>query len=231
MIRVGQMRLPVIILVILILYHRTLVKSELQFDWPDSLTAIPDDQGKKWESTRRHLAADHIADMKNETMQCKISYEPTCEMYNYVRFWNKRFHPADCYESPLRPGAKAKTPWNEKKYVVFQPDVGGWNNIRMGAETVILFAHATGRTLVMPPTMKFYLLNLNKKEEDNESSFQKFFDFSKLAEALDIVSMDDFVEHVAKPGLLLQPFPNNMTVSPSPSFWKYMENACSTYDW
>jgi hypothetical protein len=47
----------------------------------------------------------------------------------------------------------------EGRYVVFQPDLGGWNNIRMGAESVVMFALATGRTLVLPPNAPWYLLN------------------------------------------------------------------------
>ena len=32
----------------------------------------------------------------------------------------------------------------ERKYVIMQPDLGGWNNIRMALEIAILFAHVTG---------------------------------------------------------------------------------------
>ena len=37
----------------------------------------------------------------------------------------------------------------------------------------IVFAHATGRTLVMPPMMVFYLLNKDSHGEDNQSTFDK----------------------------------------------------------
>jgi hypothetical protein len=47
----------------------------------------------------------------------------------------------------------------KQKYLVFQPDLGGWNNIRMAAETAIMFAMASGRTLVLPPKLSFYLLD------------------------------------------------------------------------
>ena len=36
-------------------------------------------------------------------------------------------------------------------YLTFEPDGGGWNNIRMSMETVLAMAHAMGRTLVLPP--------------------------------------------------------------------------------
>lgn len=76
---------------------------------------------------------------------CKSSFPLKCEMYPYVQFWNKVLYKEDCYQSPLRHPLGGKAPPEEQKYVVFQPDNGGWNNIRMAAETVMIFAHATGR--------------------------------------------------------------------------------------
>ncbi len=107
-------------------------------------------------------------------------------MYSYVKFWRNKLRPKDCYESPLR----IHNPTNAtEKFLLFEPDNGGWNNIRMAAETAIIFAHATGRTLVMPPVAKWYLLNRNRKDEDNHSTFNKFFDISKLEETIKIMSM------------------------------------------
>ena len=83
------------------------------------------------------------ADATKQT--CQKSFPLKCEMYPYVQFWNKILHKEDCYQSPLRHPLGGKAPPEEQKYVVFQPDNGGWNNIRMAAETVMIFAHATGR--------------------------------------------------------------------------------------
>ena len=66
----------------------------------------------------------------------------------------------------------------------------------------IVFAHATGRTLVMPPMMVFYLLNKDSHGEDNQSTFDKFFDMRRLSEALDIITMDEFIRTVAAANLL-----------------------------
>lgn len=139
--------------------------------------------------------------------------------------------------------------------VVFEPDRGGWNNIRMAAETAMIFALATGRVLVLPPKAKWYLLdkvrhnrasllilsfticvvlsttpqNNGGKSEDNISSFSTFFDLKKvskwhnyqidrqteftlswqIAELVDMISMEEFLETVSKAGLLKEPYPKN----------------------
>ena len=90
----------------------------------------------------------------------------------------------DCYVSPGRHPLKSKAPIEEQKFLVFEPDRGGWNNIRMAAETALVFALASGRTLVLPPKVIFYLLDKNNDETDNESSFQTFFDLKKFHDVI-----------------------------------------------
>ena len=126
-----------------------------------------------------------------DELTCTAAFPPKCRMYPYVRFWNKRFYKEDCYASPLRLRLGP-----HRKYLLFEPDRGGWNNIRMAAETAIILAHATGRTLVVPPQRDFYLLNRNKNSKD-KSTFSKFFDLQKIAESLDMIDMDTFMVEIA----------------------------------
>jgi hypothetical protein len=48
--------------------------------------------------------------------------------------------------------------YSPEKFLTFEPDNGGWNNIRMSMETVLAMAVAMGRTLVLPPEQGMYLL-------------------------------------------------------------------------
>jgi hypothetical protein len=52
--------------------------------------------------------------------------------------------------------------YSPEKFLTFETDNGGWNNIRMSMETVLAMAVAMGRTLVLPPEQGMYLLG---KEE------------------------------------------------------------------
>jgi hypothetical protein len=66
----------------------------------------------------------------NGTLVCAKHFVQQCVMYPYVRYWNTHFEPRDCFESPARhPLGKSALP-EEQRYLIFEPDRGGWNNIR-----------------------------------------------------------------------------------------------------
>jgi hypothetical protein len=93
------------------------------------------------------------------------------------------------------------------KYLVFEPDEGGWNNIRMSMETATALAHAMGRILVLPPEQNMYLLNKDKGA-NNRFTFRKFFPFDAISEehpAVDVISMEEFLEREVMPGNLRDP--------------------------
>lgn len=69
--------------------------------------------------------------------RCKLTFEPKCRINPLVKYWDEVM---ECYTSPLRDLIGLDAPVKDRKFVVFQADSGGWNNIRMALEVVILFA-------------------------------------------------------------------------------------------
>ena len=71
------------------------------------------------------------------------------------------------------------------RYLTFEYDNGGWNNVRMSLECLIVVAHATGRTLVIPPQQHLYLLGKTHQDPHDtkphdEMGFEDFFDIEHL---------------------------------------------------
>ena len=79
------------------------------------------------------------------------------------------------------------------------------NNIRMAMETAVMMAVTTGRTLVLPPQQKFYLLHKQKAK----FGFGHFFHFDSIqAEhdvGLKIISFEEFLEQYVMKGKLKDP--------------------------
>ena len=77
------------------------------------------------------------------------------------------------------------------RYISFEPDPGGWNNIRMSMEVIFVFAAATGRTLVLPPRAPMYLLG---DGTENARSFGNFFPINdELTKKVNIITMEEFI--------------------------------------
>lgn len=65
-------------------------------------------------------------------VSCQLHFPPQCVIYpNLIKYWEENTH--DCFKSPLRAtsGLQVKRV-EDRRYLVFQTDLGGWNNIRMG---------------------------------------------------------------------------------------------------
>mmetsp|Transcript_3422 Transcript_3422/g.7374 ORF Transcript_3422/g.7374 Transcript_3422/m.7374 type:complete len:1165 (-) Transcript_3422:1622-5116(-) len=92
-------------------------------------------------------------------------------------------------DKPNADGAEKRKP----KYMTFEPDPGGWNNIRMSMEIIFIFAATTGRTLVLPPMAPFYLMGMGA---ENARSFGSFYDISDDAfqKEVEVISMEEFFE-------------------------------------
>ena len=89
---------------------------------------------------------------------------------------------AHCNLDPMRYWrALPPTPPPSSRYITFELDSGGWNNVRMALESIFIIAHATNRTLVLPPP--------------EDILYMSDVHVSHLLEVrgVDTISMDDFI--------------------------------------
>jgi GDP-fucose protein O-fucosyltransferase len=95
---------------------------------------------------------------------------------------------------------------------------GGWNNIRMSMETAVTIAHATGRTLVMPPEQGMYLLHKDDKNQKNRFTFSDFFHFDSLETehvGVEVISMTEFLEREVMAGNAINKHTGDPTFPPN----------------
>jgi len=125
-----------------------------------------------------------LAGAERAHIQCDVPVDEERLVY-----WNSPQGDRDrVFETPFRPNDQEKT-----YYITFQPDRGGWNNIRMSMEILFVFAAATGRTLVLPPKLPLYLLGHGK---EGARSFGDFFPLHnpELLAKIKIITMKEFIE-------------------------------------
>lgn len=85
----------------------------------------------------------------------------------------------------FRPSTEARS--GPAKYLAFQIDSGGWNNILMQFEIMVVLAWLTGRTMVLPPKTRMYLLG------EGHLSLLDFFDRAALDNHLDVLTPEEFI--------------------------------------
>ena len=90
-----------------------------------------------------------------------------------------------------------------EKYLTFEPDQGGWNNIRMAMETALVMSHAMGRTLVLPPEQGMYLISNGHGKQKTTFSFNDFFHLDAIAlehRGFKVITTEEFLKHEALTG-------------------------------
>lgn len=114
----------------------------------------------------------------------------------------------------------------------------------MQMELVLVFAFATGRTLVLPPDQPMYLLNAGKGHQ-KAHSFADFFPFEYISKRMKVISMEEFMAREGLKGNLHRneaPFdviypPHNKTFFDATireeklAMWFYLRNVSSCPLW
>mmetsp|Transcript_32765 Transcript_32765/g.78242 ORF Transcript_32765/g.78242 Transcript_32765/m.78242 type:complete len:603 (-) Transcript_32765:25-1833(-) len=133
-----------------------------------------------------------LAGAKHGTIHCPA---PSYPRINDLAYWNEPGSLDVDFVSPFsQPNNSSKA-----RYITFEPDRGGWNNLRMSLEIVIVFAAATGRTLVLPPDTPFYRLTEQSDAlKSRHHGFAEFLDFEALRRKVPMMKMSEFLEKEGK---------------------------------
>lgn len=138
----------------------------------------------------RFVRLEAKAPLQEDSLPAEAAHD-----YSYVlrrmRYWR----------GPAEGDGRAKPPTN--RYVTFNTDCGGFNNIRMGFEHAVLMAWVTKRTLVLPPPRPWYLLDTGpiKREREagrGQSDYADYWDMGDLARAIPVLSHEDFLKHAGQ---------------------------------
>ena len=183
---------------------------------------------------------NHYIDSSTIDKEKLTPHHLSCPHGDLVEFW----------KGPRIDDLKWKSPFADvgfkKKYVTFEPDPGGWNNIRMQFETILVFALATGRIFVLPPDQPMYLLNKGKGS-DNHHGFDDYFPFEEIKKRLPVITMEEFMKREAVTGhftnqsdptstTILYP-PGNKTVfnganrNDRNAMWEYLRTIAACPPW
>lgn len=91
-------------------------------------------------------------------------------------------------------------PPNRHRYVSFDVDQGGLNNIRLVFEYAAVVAAITGRTLVLPPPRPWYLINNGPRHRganEGATDIAEIFDIPAMQEALRVQTAEGFIQEAA----------------------------------
>jgi hypothetical protein len=172
------------------------ISAEPNVDKPMKAEKTITKNASKIQSTSQHkVMAEGQEHHPIAGLSCADHGGPDDESVSEMIFWSDIPSDSD-YKSPF---------YDNDKYITFEPDGGGWNNIRMAYETILVLAHAMGRTLVLPPENKMYLLGKGGGGHKKEFSFNDFFHLDSIAmehKGFNIITMEEFLKRRGVTGQL-----------------------------
>lgn len=131
-----------------------------------------------------------------------------------------------------------------EKYLTFEPDHGGWNNIRMAMETALVMSHAMGRTLVLPPEQGMYLIDKKSEGQKSQFSFNDFFHLDAIAmehKGFKVITTEEFLKREALTGGLQDYFAHEVKYPPEnrtdwngqnrEPLFQYLRSVANTPSW
>lgn len=121
-----------------------------------------------------------------------------------------------------------------ERYLTFESDNGGFNNIRMAFEFFVDVARTSNRTLVLPPHEGLYLLDWGPKTSRNnddrgwittrtQTEYEDLWDLAELRKKIPLLRAQDFYDGVLRPGGAPEAASPNLQTNNQPDFsqWKY----------
>lgn len=106
------------------------------------------------------------------------------------------------------------------RYVTFDADKAGVNNIRLVFEYVVVIAAITGRTLVLPPKSSWYLINHGPMPKELQGGFthiSDLYDIDALAKVIPVINTEEFIDeafdHISIPEAFLGDVPSTETAN------------------
>lgn len=112
--------------------------------WHGSFLLSQSTPKRRFPSLPKHNRPKLPSDERLGRLNCDAHGGPSQDVAHDMVYWQNI--PSDHqYKSPFLLNSR------QEKYLTFEPDGGGFNNIRMAMEVVLTLAVAMGRTLVLPP--------------------------------------------------------------------------------
>lgn len=185
---------------------------------------VPQSQSQSKGATAAHKVAG---------LSCLDHPDIPDEVVNDMVYWQDI--PADAqFQSPFKKVGPTT------KYLTFEPDEGGFNNIRMAMETAVTMGLAMGRTLVLPPEQGMYLLHKADEGQKNKFTFKDFFHFDSFETEhphLDVITFEEFLKREAMTGQLKDNKTGQVSFPPSNqtnwdgAFLNYEAGRKGVYPW